>query len=89
MTLDDKDLQKYYDDQFAMHASNAWKEWQRDVEAYRQKVADIDYVDTAHSLDFRRGQKDILTWLARQEEVMRLSYDELLQQQKDAEEDAE
>ena len=78
--LHDKDLQKFYEDIFAMHATPGWAAWKEEVERYREQVSDIGSISEQHSLEFRRGQRDILTWFAAQEGIMRLAYEELLSQ---------
>jgi len=59
----DKELQKFYDNAFEMMSTQGWKDLMEDIDRVKNSYDKISAVTETHSLDFRRGQLDILNWL--------------------------
>jgi hypothetical protein len=62
----DKELQelhKFYDNAFAMMATQGWLDLMEDIDRVRNSYDKLSSVTETHNLDFRRGQMDILNWL--------------------------
>jgi hypothetical protein len=57
------DLQKFYDDAFSMMATQGWQDLMEDIGKVKNSYDKLSSVTETHSLDFRRGQIDILNWL--------------------------
>ena len=57
------DLQKFYDDAFSMMATQGWQDLMEDILKVKNSYDTLSSVTETHSLDFRRGQMDILNWL--------------------------
>lgn len=74
------ELQKFYENQFSMMATEGWKDFMEDVQKVFNSYDKISSVTETHSLDFRRGQLDILTWLLGLRTVYEETYDQLSQE---------
>jgi hypothetical protein len=59
----DKELQEFYDNAFEMMSTQGWKDLMEDIDRVKNSYDKISAVTETHSLDFRRGQLDILNWL--------------------------
>lgn len=59
----DKDLESYYEERFSMTASKGWQHLMEEVEKMIDSVRDIMNVGGSVSVDFRKGQLDILLWM--------------------------
>jgi len=57
------DLQRFYDDAFSMMATQGWQDLMEDIGKVKNSYDKLSSVTETHSLDFRRGQIDILNWL--------------------------
>lgn len=58
-----QELQKFYDNAFEMMATTGWSDFMEDIERIQNSYDKLSAVTETHSLDFRRGQLDILNWL--------------------------
>ena len=72
------ELQKFYENQFSMMATEGWKDFMEDVQKVLNSYDKLSSVTETHSLDFRRGQLDILTWLLGLRTAYEETYDQLL-----------
>jgi len=88
-TLKDQKLQKHYDDAFAMHSSDGWKDLMEDAQGAADAAANVRNVTAEQSVDFRRGQLHVLDWLLKRKEFYEQAYDMLLQEQMMSEEQPE
>jgi hypothetical protein len=57
------ELQEFYDNAFEMMSTQGWKDLMEDIDRVKNSYDKISAVTETHSLDFRRGQLDILNWL--------------------------
>ncbi len=73
------ELQKFYDNAFSMMATEGWKDLMEDIEKVLNSYDKLSSVTETHSLDFRRGQIDILTWLLGLRTAYEETYDDLAQ----------
>lgn len=73
----DSNLEKYYTDRFFMMSQQGWKDLITDAESMLAEYNKITSVDTIHSVDFRKGQVDILSWLIGLRDISEHTYQEL------------
>jgi hypothetical protein len=73
----DKALLKYYEDQFSMLASDAWKELTKDLMDLVNNYSDIRNCDNNDMLQFRKGQLDILDFILNRKQFLEKGYEEL------------
>jgi hypothetical protein len=76
----DKELEKYYVARMEMFSSQGWKDLLVDAAEMKTSYLDIHNVNTIEQLLFRKGQLDILDWIASIEELSRKAYDDLLEE---------
>ena len=76
------ELQKFYEEAFSMMATQGWADLMEDVEKIADSYDTLSSVTETHSLDFRRGQLDILNWLLGLRTAYSSTYEQL--QQEDA-----
>lgn len=58
-----KELQDFYEGQFDMMSTQGWKDLMEDILKVKNSYDTLSSVTETHTLDFRRGQMDILNWL--------------------------
>jgi hypothetical protein len=73
----DKTLQKYYEGQFDMMASDSWKELVADLVDLKDNYVDIRNCEDGNMLHFRKGQVDILEFIINRKEFLERGYEEL------------
>jgi hypothetical protein len=78
------DLQKFYDDAFSMMATQGWQDLMEDIGKVKNSYDKLSSVTETHSLDFRRGQIDILNWLYGLKGSYEQTYKELEEESSDA-----
>ena len=71
------DLQKYYEDRFAMMATPGWRDLVEDIEKIIETVNQISGIDNEKDLHFKKGELSILTWLKTLKEVSERAYEDL------------
>ena len=74
------ELQKFYDEAFTMMATKGWQDFMEDVKKIADSYDKLSSVTETHSLDFRRGQLDILNWLLGLRTAYEETYDSLAQE---------
>lgn len=62
-TLKDKDSQDYYDRMFALFATPEWKEFQQEVERFKEGRPTLAQIPDARVLHFVQGQMDVIAWI--------------------------
>lgn len=77
--LKDKELDAYYQSLFAMFSTPGWKAWVEDRKKEVEFRANLRNVKGS-SVDFVKGQVDVLDYVVAAEEITRKAYDELLTQ---------
>jgi hypothetical protein len=70
------ELQKYYEDRFSMMSSNAWKQLIEDLVEMRKQYENIRNSDK-DTIEFRKGQVDILDYIIGLEDLSEEAYEEL------------
>lgn len=71
------ELQKYYEDRFSMMASEGWKELLIDIDNMIVSLNNISVIQDEKSLQFKKGELSILTWLKTLKQVSEVAYEEL------------
>ncbi len=73
----DKELQRYYEEAFSMMATQGWQDLMEDILRVKNSYDTLSSVTETHTLDFRRGQMDILNWLYGLKGLYEKTYEEL------------
>jgi hypothetical protein len=71
------ELQKYYEDRFAMMATQGWVDLLEDVDKIIATLQDISTIDGEKDLQFKKGELSILTWLRNLKTVSEQAYEDL------------
>lgn len=71
------ELQKYYEQRFSMMASEGWKQLLEDIDNMIEPLNNIATISDEKSLQFRKGELSILTWLKNLKQVSERAYEEL------------
>jgi hypothetical protein len=71
------ELQKYYEDRFAMMATPGWRDLQEDIEKIIETLNNISVIDGEKDLQFKKGELSILTWLKTLKQVSEQAYEDL------------
>jgi hypothetical protein len=71
------DLQKYYESRFEMMGMEGWKELLIDIDNMIESLNNISVIPDEKTLQFRKGELSILTWLKTLREVSEKAYEEL------------
>jgi hypothetical protein len=74
------ELEKFYDNAFSMMATEGWKDFMEDVKRIADSYDKLSSVTETHTLDFRRGQMDILNWMLGLRTAYEETYDQLQQE---------
>ena len=75
--IKDRELQRYYEDAFSMMSTRGWSDLMEDISNVKNNYDKISAVTETHSLDFRRGQLDILNWLYGLKGLYESAYEDL------------
>lgn len=73
----DKALQKYYEDRFDLFSRQGWKDLMEDVDGMLDAMNNVSTIADEKSLQFRKGEISILTWLKTLKAVSELAYEDL------------
>jgi hypothetical protein len=73
----DQSLQKYYSDRFSMMGSDGWKDLVEDIDSMILALNNISVISDEQSLQFKKGELSILTWLKTLRQVSERAYEEL------------
>jgi len=76
----DPALDKYYQESFSTMTTEGWKYLMEDAERMLATYDKVSSVTETHSLDFRRGQLDLLNWLISRKAVFEDTYEQLQQE---------
>ena len=71
------DLQRYYENRFSMMGSDGWKDLVEDIDSMIASLNNISVIPDEQSLQFKKGELSILTWLKTLREVSERAYEEL------------
>jgi hypothetical protein len=81
----DKKLEVFYENQFEMFLKQGWKDFLEDASNLINTMT-IETVNNEQELFFRKGQKDILNWVLQRQGLVSDSYEQLLREEADDEE---
>ncbi len=71
------ELQKYYEEQFSMMATEGWKDIIEDFKELEKNLSNVRTVADDHTLHFRLGQLDILDLILKRKDTCEKVYEEL------------
>ncbi len=71
------DLQKYYEEQFSMMATQGWADLVEDFLKLKASINDVTLTTDTQDLFFRKGQLDILDLILKRKETAEQVYEEL------------
>lgn len=73
----DQELQRYYDERFNMMATQGWQDLMEDLQKLLDQYQNIDNCGDTVTLEFRKGQVDILKYLINLEDLSEKTYEEI------------
>ena len=71
------ELEKYYEDRFSTMATVGWRDLMEDVERMIEPLNNISTIADEKSLQYRKGELSILTWLQNLKQVSERAYEDL------------
>ena len=71
------ELQKYYEERFSTMATDGWRDLMEDVERMIEPLNNIATITDEKSLQYRKGELSILTWLQNLKQVSERAYEDL------------
>ena len=71
------ELLKYYESRFDMMAMEGWKDLTIDIDNMIESLNNISVIPDEKTLQFRKGELSILTWLKTLKEVSERAFEEL------------
>jgi len=71
------ELQRYYENRFSMMGSDGWKDLVEDIDTMIASLNNISVISDEQSLQFKKGELSILTWLKTLRQVSERAYEEL------------
>ena len=80
-----KELQDYYENRFAMMATQGWVDLIEDLEIMIKATDTLAGVDTEQQLYFKKGEMSILNWLKNLRDASSEVYEQLQQEEEELE----
>lgn len=71
------ELQKYYEARFDMMSADGWIDLMDDIDTMINSLNNISTISDEKSLQFKKGELSILTWLKTLKQVSTQAYEEL------------
>jgi len=71
------ELQKYYEERFSTMATEGWRDLMEDVERMIEPLNNIATIADEKSLQYRKGELSILTWLQTLKQVSERAFEDL------------
>ena len=71
------ELDKYYSDRFSMMGSDGWKDLVEDIDTMIASLNNISVISDEQSLQFKKGELSILTWLKTLKEASERAYEDI------------
>jgi len=71
------ELQKYYEARFDLMSKKGWKDLMEDIDTMIESLNNISTIPDEKSLQFKKGELSILTWLRTLKEVSERAFEEL------------
>jgi len=72
-----QELQRYYESRFDTMATEGWKDLIEDIDTMINSLNNISTIPDEKSLQFKKGELSILTWLRTLKEVSERAFEEL------------
>lgn len=72
-----KELQKYYEDRFDLFSRPGWTDMMEDIDVMLEALNNVSTIADEKSLQFRKGEISILTWLITLKEISERAYEDL------------
>ena len=82
-----KEIQKYYEDRFAMMATQGWKDLIEDVETMLVATDNLGGISTVEQLHFRKGEVSVMNWIKNLRDASGEVYERLQEEDEDASQD--
>ena len=79
-----KEIQKYYEDRFAMMATQGWKDLIEDVETMLAATDNLGGISTVEQLHFRKGEVSVMNWIKNLRDASGEVYERLQEEEDDA-----
>jgi hypothetical protein len=79
-----RELQDYYENRFAMMATQGWQDLLEDIELMLSSTDTVKGVETVEQLHFRKGEISIMTWLKNLRESSNEVYEQLQEESENA-----
>ena len=74
----DKELQKYYENRFALFSTPGWQDLMEDAQKMFDALNQVLPIQNEQELHLKRGQLDILNWMLSLKNVSEQSYEQLM-----------
>ena len=71
------ELQRYYENRFSMMGSDGWKDLVEDIDTMIASLNNISVISDEQSLQFKKGELSILTWLKTLKEASERAYEDI------------
>ena len=71
------ELQHYYENRFSMMGSDGWKDLVEDIDSMIASLNNISVISDEQSLQFKKGELSILTWLKTLKEASERAYEDI------------
>ena len=71
------ELEKYYEERFSTMATEGWRDLMEDVERMIEPLNNIATIADEKSLQYRKGELSILTWLQNLKQVSERAFEDL------------
>ncbi len=72
-----QELQKYYENRFSTMGTDGWLDLMEDIDNMIASLNNISTIPDEKSLQFKKGELSILTWLRTLKEVSERAFEEL------------
>jgi hypothetical protein len=72
-----QELQKYYEDRFDLFSRPGWIDMMEDIDNMLTALNNVSTIADEKSLQFRKGEISILTWLVSLKEISERAYEDL------------
>jgi hypothetical protein len=73
----DKELEKYYENQFDLFLHVGWKDFLEDAQRLKDSLPGISQIKGVEQLEYTKGQLDILDWLLGRKKMVDDAYEAL------------
>ena len=71
------ELQRYYEDRFAMMAHQGWRDLLEDIDGMITSLNNVSTIQDEKDLQFKKGELSILNWLKTLKQVSEEAYEGL------------